>query len=485
MRIKPTYFFLALISWLCATISISALAQTPRLGVSWSSPPVSSAEISTQLGTFENIGVEVIELMHPVNPALLDSISSHPFEVFIRFDYKFLTSSGINEYTNLFLEDYTTKISDFASNPQVTAFGLYSYSQSFDESFAESFGVIASELRKNSNISFYEISSGTSALLDFSITEIFDELIHGNKAGLLLSKENSVNDAKLINTLFDSNTELLLFNSTWLSGAIEVHPGFLAALQEMKNGGEFVLPEQQEQPSSSPLNWPVIVFIIVWLSVGLHLKVSPNYRSLIFRFFSGHRFFVDDIMRYRERSITSGIFLFFQHAFLSGLTLLIVFSTLVSGKGLEVYYHFMPFLAVVGKNYFSVFVIGVLLSLLIQMIGIIWLYLPNQAMTHLSQVMNLYTWIFHLDFLIVSIMMVIYLSGGSSNLLIILSILYIVIWLTGFLLTSLDSSKYLQKKRIRYIFYTFGLHTIVNIGILVFVFANTWIIDTLRLMIYL
>ncbi len=485
MRIKPTYFFLTLITWLCTSFSISAQAQNPRLGVSWSLPPTSAIEISGQLDAFENIGIEVIELMHPVNPVLLDSISSYPFEVYIRFDYKFITSSGLNEFADSFLEDYKMLISDFASNPQVTAFGLYSFSQSFDESFAESFEIITRELRKSSNSSFYEITSGTSSFLDFSIAEISGEQVYENETGLLLSKENSVNDAKLINTLFESNTELLLFNSSWLSGALELNPGLLTAFREMKSSGEFVLPEQQEQTASSPLNWPVIIFLLVWVSVGLNLKISPNYRPLIFRFFTGHRFFVDDIMRYRERSIASGIFLFFQHAFLSGLTLYIVFSTLVSEKGLEVFYHYMPLLAIVGKNYFSVFVIGVLVSLLVQVIGIIWLYLPSKAMTHFSQVMSLYTWIFHLDFLIVSIMMVIYLSGGSTNLLIILSIVYVVVWLIGFLLTSLDSSKYLQRGRIKYIFYTFGLHTVVNIAILVFIFANALITDILELIIYL
>ncbi|RNC79572.1 MAG: hypothetical protein ED557_13685 [Balneola sp.] len=82
-------------------------------------------------------------------------------------------------------------------------------------------------------------------------------------------------------------------------------------------------------------------------------------------------------------------------------------------------------------------------------------------------------------------MLAVYLSGGSPTLIIILSILYLVVWLTGFLLTSLDSSKYLQRGRIKYIFYTFGLHTVVNIAILVFIFTNAWIMDMLPLIIFL
>ncbi len=485
MRIKHTYFFLSLICWLSATSFITASAQNPKLGISWSSPPTTSYEIANQLNGFASIGVEVLELAHPVNSALLDSLSNHPFEIFIRFDYRFLTSSEIQESQDDLIQSYSTLIAEYSGYSEVTAFGLYSYSQSFDEHFTEGFQPISTELKKNTNRNFYEVTSGSSTALDFSITEIASDSIYINNAALLLSKENAIGDAKLLNDLFNSGAELLLLNSSWLSNAIEIHPRLIESLQEMKNGGLFVLPEQEAPSTSNPLNWPVIVFMLVWLSVGLHLKVSPNYRSLLFRFFTGHRFFVDDIMRYRERSIVSGIFLFFQHAFFSGITLYIVFSTLVSEKGLEALYHFLPLLAITGKNYFSIFITGFLLSLLVQVIGIIWLYLPNKAMTHLSQVMNLFTWIFHLDFLLVSIMLALYLSGGSSTVIIILSILYLVVWLTGFLLTSLDSSKYLQRGRIKYIFYTFGLHTLVNIGIIVFIFANTWIIDTLRLIIFL
>ncbi|RNC79576.1 MAG: hypothetical protein ED557_13705 [Balneola sp.] len=481
MRIKSTYFFLSLFCWLVATSINSVSAQNPRLGISWSFLPNTPNQISAQLNTFENIGIEVLELTHPVSTTLLDSISNYPFEVYIRFNHNFLTATKITETRENLVQEYNTLINGYSEHTQIAAFGLYSYSQSFDENFTREFESITTELKKNTNRSFYEVTSGNTTALDFSITEITADSIIVENTALLLSKENSINDAKLLNDLFNSRTELLFINSTWFFNAIHIHPRLLLSLGEVKNGSPFILPEQKTEASSDPLNWPVIVFMLVWLSVGLHLKVSQNYRTLLFRFFTGHRFFVDDIMRYRERSMTSGIFLFLQHAFLSGITLYLVFSTLVSEKGLEAFYHFMPLLAIVGKNYFSVFIIGVLLSSLVQVIGVIWLYLPNKAMTHLSQVMNLYTWIFHLDFLIVSIMLVVYLAGGSSTLIIILSILYLLVWLTGFLLTSLDSSKYLQRGRIKYIFYTFGLHTLVNIGILVFVFANAWTMDVLQL----
>ena len=103
-------------------------------------------------------------------------------------------------------------------------------------------------------------------------------------------------------------------------------------------------------------------------------------------------------------------------------------------------------------------------------------------MTHFSQALNLYTWIFHTDFILVSIMLILLLSGGSSTIIIILGTLFVINWLMGFLITSLNSSKYLVQKRASYILSTFGLHALVNIAFLVFILSNDYLMDVLELL---
>lgn len=99
----------------------------------------------------------------------------------------------------------------------------------------------------------------------------------------------------------------------------------------------------------------------------------------------------------------------------------------------------------------------------------------------MSQVFSLYTWVFHLDFLLVSVMLILLLTGASEVTIMVLSILFVLIWLSGFVLTAIDSSKYLQKGRISYLFYTIGIHALINILMIIWALSSGLFIDVLEL----
>lgn len=489
MRIKRTYFtpllsFFILIS-VCFTTSSKAQQSTSTdLGISWN-PPSSQNEVSNQLSFFEQIGIRFLELKHPVASTVLDSISNYPFQVLIRFDKKYLTASEVSRNKDEIVSQYSALILNYAEYESVIAYGLYAFSQSFSAEFIEQFESITSELNQISNREFYEIASGPFNALDFSMYEIKSDAFPDDISAFLFSKENSPNDAALLNELFNKKPRLLFFDSNWLSNAIQNHPYLITALQDFQNGKAFILPLQQKEPLSSAFNWPVFIFVLIWISMGIHIVFSQTYKPLIFRYFTGHRFFVDDVMRYRERSYVSGVFLFLQHAFFSGLVIYIFSALLISETGMEALYAVIPQLALFGKNYFSLFVIGVVLSVFVQLIALAWLYFPSKSMTHFSQTLTLFTWVFHLDFLIISVMLILFLTGGSTKLILFLGFLFIVNWLTAFFLTAFDSSKYLLQKRVSYMLYTFGLHTILNIGFLILILSSDFITDFMELVIVL
>lgn len=476
-----TYFLLILIWFLNLQVSYSAKAQETTIGISWNNPPDDPIQLSNQLSTFNDIGIQLVELKHPVKAALLDSISNYPFQIFIRFDKKYLIASEVCENRKEIIRQYSSLILEYAEYQSVIAYGLYSFSQSFDTEYIGEFDFISSELSQISNREFYEITSGPFNALNFSIYEVRNDSVPKNSTAFLLSKESSPHDAYILNTLFNKNTRLLLFDSDWFANAIQIHPYLVSALQNVINGGEFILPLQKSEPIQTTFNWPVLVFVILWISMGLHVAISQTYKPLIFRYFTGHRFFVDDVMRYRERSYVSGVFLFFQHALFTGLVVYIFSALLISETGLEALFTTINELAIFGPNYFSLFSIGVLMSILVQLIALAWLYFTSKSMSHFSQALTLFTWVFHLDFLIVSIMLIQLIIGGSANFIIFLGVLFIINWLAAFFLTSWDSSKYLMQKRISYMLYTFGLHTLVNIAILILVFSNNTLIDFLEL----
>jgi len=485
VRIKSTYFthYLLLLTLITFCFNGSSKAQqstSTNLGISWE-PSSNPKEISSQLSFYDQIGIKFIELKHPISSSVLDSISRYPIQVLIRFDTKYLTTYTVNKNRDEIIQQYSSLILEYAEYESVIAYGLYSYSQSFDAGFIKSFETITDELQQISNREFYEITSGPFNALDFSIYEIKSGSLPIDISAFLLAKDNSPNDAFLLNELFQKNPELLFLDSNWLLKAIQIHPYLTTALQNFKNGEEFILPLQKKEFQPTKFNWPVLVFVIIWITMGIHVTVSQTYKPLIFRYFTGHRFFVDDVMRYRERSYVNGVFLFFQHAFFTGLVVYIFSALLISNAGLDVLYSSIPQFAIFGKNYFSLFILGTLFTVFIQLIALVWLYFPSISMTHFSQTLVLYTWVFHLDFLIVSAMLTLLLFGGSGNLILFLALLFVINWLVAFFLATLDSSKYLIQKRASYIFYTFGLYTIVNIGLLILFLSNDLITDFLEL----
>lgn len=489
MRSKRTYFvrFFLLITLITTFAHVDLYSQNNQntdIGISWD-VPTNGHELSRQLAFYEQIGVRFIELKQPVNSAVLDSIANYPFQILIRFNRQFLTTSEIRRDRDDLIQFYNSLIMDYAENESVISYGLYSFSQSFDTSFIEEFKSITSELNQITNREFYEITSGPYNALDFSLYEISTDSVPTDISAFILSKPYQRNDQLTFKKLIELQPTLLFIDSNWLNEAIMDHPPLAKSLLDYAAEDVFILPLPQQNETQSSLNWPVLVFLALWISMGVHIAISQTYKPLIFRYFTGHRFFVDDIMRYRERSTLSGSFLFIQHSFFTGLVTYILSKLLISDKGLDALFHTIPQLAILGQNYFSLFGIGLIVAVIVQLIALAWLYLLNSSMTHFSQVLSLFTWPFHLDFVIVSVMLVLLITGGSTVLILLLGVLFIINWLTAFLLTSFDSSKYLMQKRVGYLIKTFGIHTIINIVLLVLLLGTDFITDFLELIIFI
>lgn len=486
MKRKSTYFsriFFIITFYIIGSTNLLKAQEllTTRLGITWESP--NSSNITSKLSFYNELGVRYIELKHPVPTAVLDSVSKYSFLVFVRFDKSFLTNSDVQRDYNFLLEEYSSLVMHYAEYESVVAYGLYSYSQSYHPQFATSFELIKKQLRQLTNREFYEINSNSQVILDFSLFGSIDNEVPNNTTSVVYSKNYQREDLAVVNEMFKNNPSIIFLHSNWLESAINDYQPFLNSLHAFVTDRTFTLPLPQHKSAPINFNWPVFLLVLTWISIGIHILLSGTYKPLIFRYFTGHRFFVDDVMRYRERSYLSGIFLFVQHTILSGLAFYVLAKFCISKNGLIAIYEVLPQLGLFGKNYFSLFALTILLTVILQLIGLAWLYIPNKSMTHFSQVLSLYTWIFHLDFVIVSIMLILLLTNGSGFFIVLLSVLFIATWLIGFFLTSFDSSKYLIEKRIEYIFKTFGLQTAVHILFLVLILTNDRLMDFISLII--
>lgn len=94
-------------------------------------------------------------------------------------------------------------------------------------------------------------------------------------------------------------------------------------------------------------------------------------------------------------------------------------------------------------------------------------------MNHFSQVLSLYSWVFHLDFLLVSISLIVLITSGSSLLIYLLCVAHFLFWILGFIVAAYDSSKYQMTGRFKYLFNTIGLFLIIiGTSIILFIFSG-------------
>lgn len=474
--------FILLCAGLLLFISTTSKAQETEfpIGVHWNVPE-GTVEQYSDLSLFEETGIKFIELAHPIDETLLDSLRAYNFSVLIRTDKQYMTRTAVSQNIDDLISEYKKLISAYGDYSFVNAFGLYASSQSFNEEYQSLFRVITDSLRNYTTAEFYEINSGDFNALDFAFTQTSQFKQSLTSGYYYYSKDYARNDLSEFYDLMSESPQGVMVDSEWFKNAIDDYPPFKTALTERKSDGAFVLPIPTPEDAGPDFNWIIFVFILVWISMGVHIRVSPIYRDLMFRYFTAKRFFVDDVMRYRERALASGIFLFFQHAVFTGIVTYCFAKACFSETGLQALFHYLPQLGIMGHNYFSLFVMGFLISLIMMSIGIVWLYFPSKSMRHISQVFSLYTWVFHLDFLLVSVMLILLLTGSGEITILILCILFVLIWLSGFVLASIDSSKYLQKGRVSYMFYTIGIHAIINILMIVGALSSGLFLDVLEL----
>ena len=454
IRSNTYRFVICIFFGLCITAEVKA--QT-NIGVRWIIPD-NNAQLDEQL-TFlkaHHIDLVIVDEIPSSDQALAFERFRMPF--IIDLGNQFLTEEDFGIRTNQLLADAGSIANQFDT---LAAFsGILAYKHSFP----------TDSLRNLYSGHF--IQQGDSILRN-------NQLL----GKVLVFSKNDVRSLHQFKDKLEQKLPYVIVDYDWLKNTVEIYPEIksLFLAKENLDPKSFPLPKAPEQQPSS--RWSVIVLLLLWISLAVNIGISPTYLETIPRYFTAHRFFVDDIMSYRERSSVSALFLFFQHAVFGGLTVYILAKTYISNIGLEALYHHVPYFSILGQNYFSLFVLTTILILIVELIALIWLFVPNKEMTHFNQALNLFTWIFHLDFILVTLMITAYFAESNSLFIGLFAILYLLVWFSSFNITAFAASKKLGMNRNSYLRKTILLHTIVSLGVLTLtiVFNGWW--DVLELVI--
>ena len=428
-----------------------------KVAVDWEKPADSEA-FNSELDFFSNHNVSYLFVSHPLTADEIASLDSAGIFFFVKLDHKFITE---NEFINN-SDQYLKSVNN--------AKAYYDSSSAFNGIVAFSQSVIALNVFPNAGIleikgnTVYSVNTEPQPLFSvFETSDSYAESLSRLKEQLINSELNLLLDGEWYISVLAQNADL---KSTF-EGTSGMDPSTIAV---------------HDIPDQTPLiHWSVLVLVLLWISLAVNVASNPTYLETIPRYFTAHRFYVDDIMSYRERSSASAVFLLFQHAIFGGLVVYILSKIFISDTGLEALYHHIPYIAVMGKNYFSLFVLSSVLVLIVELIALIWLYVPNKEMTHFNQGLNLFTSIFHLDFIIVTAIVTGYFGDWNTTLISFLALSYLLIWFSSFNITAFDASKRLGMHRNSYLFKTIGLHTLVSCALVVLlvVFNEWW--DILKL----
>lgn len=449
MKSKSKYLclFSGLLLWIFFASDLIS-AQT-SLGVVWNPPP-NELQASDQLRTLKSYSTKLVILKKPRNPYILAELNRLGIPFIIDAGNEFYTASKFSDQKDAIFRQVSQIHSANREYASFLGILIFSHSHTHSDSFKSTFRSLVQASNLGDSLSFYEFKNNQ-----------LGNLSEGKKKGsFFLSQKPGAESVHKFHDLMGNAGDLLIVEYSWLKNTLGDFPDIEQALQNSASLNEAVIPLPKLPEETPLLHWSVIVLLLLWISLAVNIVISPTYKETIFRYFTSHRFFVDDILSYRERSSLSATFLFFQHAFFGGLVAYVMAKTFFSETGLEALYSYIPAVGITGQNYFSLFVLASLAVLLIEVIAIAWIYIPNPSLSYLNQALNLFTWTFHLDFLLVTLIVVLFFAGSSPIVLSVLSVLYVVIWFSSFNTTALDSSKRLGMNRTRYLFKTIALHTL-------------------------
>ena len=472
------------------------LAAQKAIGVHWKVPE-SNQEAFKQLEAFHNWGIRYLNVDTKLRASLLELTDSLDYRVFVSIPNKYTTEYQLLSRSSTIIEALRDYGQYYEDEEHIQAFGLFHYAQFEKHVFREQTRPLVQDFKDLFGKPVYYTSArpglqDTLQPYDFFIYRSDRlgtlDLYSANTSsmgGALISPPLEQYSLREFQNLMQSSvlgqSTPVFLESTWLLAQANSHPDLASVIRTFTTQKEPLLstPSPTQEPEEP--QWLVLVLIGLWASFAIHYAVAPTYRKSLFRYFTVHRFFVNDILERRLRSVAPGVIILLQQILMGGIFFYLLTSGLFSNHGLEAIYWHFPFLAYMGKSRFVFFVAGILFMIITQLIYLLWLYFLNKDIKFFNQVVILYSWPHQFNLLTVTLMVTFFLSENIGTAFYIFSGLFALIWLVSFYVAAGDLSHQIRYNRMLYITHTTGLHTIILILLFIFLYSFSGVPDILRL----
>lgn len=434
------------------------------------------------LERFHEIGLSILEIKESPLPIVWEQIHELGFSVYGNLSIEFPITQTFEEPDSLFIEQIEKRAANFLAQASVQGLGLFEFGSIHRDDFLNAAQPFINQLR-NAGAKIYFVSGRTLPpaleLADFIIYQ--KHLTPRNLNSFSLPTDPAIQGYRLsvspdLKGLFipfnrflneTPSDRIIFLDSEWLFVMLDKYPHFKNTLLSLSREQNAVFPVPDETvPEQNRTTIPILVLLIAWGLTAILYSSNPLYRKSLFRYFSGHKFFIKDIFDRHIRSPWPAFIIIFQNGLLISTSVFCVFSIFFSPMGQNAFYHYFPALALLGRGPLSLFCWTFMIVLAFSAVSIIWLFSLHKRLNSITQIATIYAWPLQVNIVLVTAAIALFASGGNESILALLSLFALLIFLLSFIFTSFDAARFIYGKPKLYLIGTTGIY-IILIGALI------------------
>ena len=468
--------------------SLTSAAQV-RFGVSWD-PPGDKQQVKQQLDALEQLHITHLELPSTLNKAQLELIEQYEFKIYIKPPFKYLTTSRLIRQKENIRDSLAAIIKFYDDYDSVDAIGLIETSQTNRERFKQEFLPLVEYWRQLTGKPLYTsviFAESANILSDFvqyelySVPDTLSSVALGNGTGMRTGQTLSYKPENI--TSFDQQTfrnilafaryektpDILFLPFSWLAERLTEGDKIVRIIENYNKDPDAVFAVDEKDAISKQNSGLTLLFLLLIGSVAIHYRYNGTYRRLLFRYFTTHAFFVNDVAEWRIRTGAPGFIIMIQHAIAGGIILQILAEYVISPAGWDVLIYYFPPLSYIYASlpvlslYSSMGIFGV------ELLAVILIYIANQSVRHINQVLLLYGWPLQLNIILCGIALTVYQANNWQGYIILIAGAYVLIWLFAYLIAVMDLNSFTTERKGLFLSCTLGAGILSIAGIIYYI----------------
>lgn len=472
---------------------LPASMRAQRLvGVNWQVPDT-LAEMTAQLHYFSGLGITHLQVNRQLPSSAWQVIEENNFTVFGKLPIHFPVLQTFSTADSTEQAQWLQMVGYFNDQSSAQAIGLFSYGQIQNPRFRHAVTEFIQQINTATKPLFYTTryaqSNSIDSLFDAKMVSLVDtDVTDSNHINAFWYEPTSSRALQLapVKQFMETTAPYpnlpVFFDSVWLQNMIDKHPGFEKTLRLYASSSQPVFPlPKQKNSHSIQRNIIVIMLLLVWLILALTYNYNPVYRRSFLRYFTGHKFYVQDVMQRHIRSLLSANSILIQHAICGGIVLYCIYEVTFSALGHQAIISHYPVISLAGDSSLALFFWGFGGTLIIETASIFWLRFTNPEVHFISQIVNLYPWLLQLNLIVATVTSIVLLAGWHPIIIYLLGCLFIIFFVSSFTVTAFDTGYYVQSNRYWYLAGTAGLYLALLAASIVWIFFLRKLINVIYL----